>query len=366
MKNRYYFFSFLIFVFFLFFSIFTWKNFSKYESTDNAYVRGSITSISSRIEGYISEVPGVVNTKVKKGDILVKFDEAPFLSKVNTAKSELKAAIAKLIELEVLKSSEKLRVEEQKLKLRLAKNKTKSANSRKASENSNLNMFKNEESRIKKLLATNNSTKSDYEKALANYENSLHKVEQYEADIISEKILTQVIEKEIKKIEMNLKKIDAEKMIYDAKKEALESKLETNMIELESTNIISPIDGIIANRIVEPGVYMKNGWPLMSIVPVEDVWIIANFKETQIKNIAVGNKTEIVIDAFSNIKIEGKVLSFSPASASSFSLIPPQNASGNFVKVVQRIPIKITMALPKELLGKVVPGLSARVKIYKK
>ena len=103
----------------------------------------------------------------------------------------------------------------------------------------------------------------------------------------------------------------------------------------------------------------------MSIVPTKDVWIIANFKETQIENIKVGQKASIKIDAFSNLKLEGTVLSFSPASASSFSLIPPQNASGNFVKVVQRIPIKITMNLTENFTGKIIPGMSAKVRVYK-
>ncbi|MAJ24274.1 MAG: hypothetical protein CMP36_02045 [Rickettsiales bacterium] len=365
MKNRHYFFTFIVTLVLIVIIIFLRKNLSSYQSTDNAYVRGSITSISSRIEGYVSSVPGVVNTEVKKGDIIVKFDEAPFLSKVNTARADLKAATAKLTELEVLKASEKLKVEEKKLKLQLAKNKIESANFRKASEKSNLVMFENEKDRIEKLLKSNHATKSDYEKALAMYEFSLHRVDQYDTDIKSKKIATQVIGKEIKKIEINLKKLDAEKSRYSAKKDSLEAKLETNLIDLESTNIRAPIDGIIANRIVEPGVYMKKGWPLMSVVPVKDVWVIANFKETQIKNLQAGQRAEIMIDAFSSTKIKGQVLSFSPASASSFSLIPPQNASGNFVKVVQRIPIKIKIDIPSKLIGKIIPGLSARVKVFK-
>ena len=103
----------------------------------------------------------------------------------------------------------------------------------------------------------------------------------------------------------------------------------------------------------------------MSIVPTKEVWVIANFKETQIKNIQAGQRAEIIVDAFSGTKIEGKILSFSPASASSFSLIPPQNASGNFVKVVQRIPVKVTMIVPKGLLGKIIPGMSAKIKVFK-
>ena len=90
---------------------------------------------------------------------------------------------------------------------------------------------------------------------------------------------------------------------------------------------------------------------------------ISNFKETQINKLAVGQEVEIRVDAFSNFKLSGKVLSFSPASASSFSLIPPQNASGNFVKVVQRVPVKISLNIPDNLIGRVIPGLSVYVKV---
>ena len=365
MKNRFYFFSFLIAVIFLVIILFIFKNFSNFESTDNAYVRGSITTISSRIEGYVIEVPGILNTEINKGDTLAKFDDAPFVAMVNKSRAELKAATAQLSEIGLKQETEKLKIDEQKLQLKLAQNNIMSAISKKESEISNLTMYKNEENRIKKLLKTKNATKSSYEKALANYEFSKHKVEQYEADIESEKIYSKVIEKKIKKIQLHIRKLQLEKDKLLANQESLKAKLDNSLINLESTIVKAPIDGTIANRIVEPGVYMKKGWPLMSVVPTKDVWVIANFKETQIKNIKVGQKAVIKVDAFNNLKLEGKVLSFSPASASSFSLIPPQNASGNFVKVVQRIPVKITMNLPDNFIGKIIPGMSAKIKVYK-
>ncbi len=365
MKNRHYLFSFIIITVFLIVIFYALKNFSNYETTDNAYVRGSITTISSRIEGYVVEVPGVLNTEVNKGDTLVKFDEAPFIAMVNKSKAELKAADAQLSEITIKQESEKLKVEEQELQLKLAQNRIMSAIAKKESEISNLTMYKNEKNRIEKLLKTKNATKSKYEKALASYEFSMHRVEQYNTDIKSEKISSEVTEKKIKKLQFNLKKLELEKDRLLAKQEALKAKLDNSLIDLNSSVVKAPIDGTIANRVVEPGVYMKKGWPLMSIVPTKDVWIIANFKETQIENIEMGQKVTIQIDAFTNLKLEGKVLSFSPASASSFSLIPPQNASGNFVKVVQRIPVKITMNLPSNYMGKVVPGMSAKVKVFK-
>ena len=128
--------------------------------------------------------------------------------------------------------------------------------------------------------------------------------------------------------------------------EILKKQAKEALIDLKSTTV-SPIDGIIANRVVEPGVYVKNGWPMMSVVPTQDVWVIANFKETQVNKIKVGQNVKVTVDAYSSYELNGKVLSLSPASASSFSLIPPQNVSGNFIKVVQRIPIKITIEFPR-------------------
>ena len=136
------------------------------------------------------------------------------------------------------------------------------------------------------------------------------------------------------------------------------AKLKLSIINLESTKVISPIDGVIANRIAEPGVYVEDGWPLMAVVPIHDIWIIANFKETQVENIQVGQKVSITFDAFRHNPIFGKVHSIAPASSASFSLLPPQNASGNFVKVVQRVPVKISLTIPDELVGKMVPGMS--------
>ena len=365
MNNRHYFFSFFITIIILIVILYTFKNYSNYETTDNAYVRGSITTISSRIEGYVAEVPGILNTDINKGDILVKFDDAPFIAMVNKSRAELKAATAQLLEINIKQEAEKLKIDEQKLQLKLAQNKIMSATAKKESEISNLTMYKNEKNRIEKLIKTKNATKSKYDKAVANYEFSKYKVEQYDTDIESEKIFSQVVKKKIKNIEFNIKKLEIEKDRFLAKQESLKAKLDNSLIDLESSIVKAPIDGTIANRIVEPGVYMKKGWPLMSIVPTKDVWIIANFKETQIENIQVGQKAVIDIDAFSDLKLEGRVLSFSPASASSFSLIPPQNASGNFVKVVQRIPVKITMNLPSDFIGKVIPGMSAKIKVYK-
>jgi membrane fusion protein (multidrug efflux system) len=161
----------------------------------------------------------------------------------------------------------------------------------------------------------------------------------------------------------DLKKSEADLRKSKANLKKSEAELKIAIVDLESTNIYAPIDGVIANRIAEPGIYVEDGWPLMAIVPIQDIWIIANYKETQVEDIKVGQKVRLYFDAFKNTPIMGKVHSISPASSASFSLLPPQNASGNFVKVVQRVPVKITFETPKNMLGRIVPGLSVYVSI---
>ena len=359
---------FLASIFFLFILILTifWSQFSSYESTDNAYIRGSITNIASRIDGYVENVPGVLNTLVKKGDVLVNFDRAPYQAQYDMAMADLNSSKASIQEINALIKAEKLKIEEKKLNIKLAKTKINMAKEKKLSESSNLEYFSKEKDRMEKLLEKRTITKKTFEKSQSEYQNSLHKVEELNSDILAKRIKLEVINKEIKKIEINIEKLFAQKSGILAKKLSLESKLRSSLIDLESTIVISPVDGIIANRIVEPGVYMKKGWALMSVVPVEEVWVIANFKETQIKNIKEGQEVNVIVDAYSNKNIKGKVLSISPASASSFSLIPPQNASGNFVKVVQRLPVKISLFLPEELKGKIFPGMSVVAKVKTK
>ncbi len=341
------------------------RNYGKYITTDNAYIRGSITNISSRIEGYVNNVPGILNTQVKKGDVLVKFEEEPFLSKYKIALAEYEASEAKINEIEALITAEKLKIDEKKLLKNLSATKITGAKAKKDAELSSLNFYKLEKDRYKKLFQNKTITKSKLEKTESDYNKSYYKVEQYETEIKASQINYNVIDKEVLKLQVNLEKLKSEKLGYIAKKKSLEAKTKEALTDLQSTIVKSPINGIIANRVVEPGVYMKNGWPMMSVVPVEDVWVIANFKETQVNNIRVGQDVIVIVDAYSNFEIKGKILSMSPASASSFSLIPPQNASGNFIKVVQRIPVKITIDIPQSLKGKIVPGLSTYVKVIK-
>ncbi len=131
--------------------------------------------------------------------------------------------------------------------------------------------------------------------------------------------------------------------------------------DLSFTSVRAPFDGTVANRAVEPGQFVQGGTRLMALVPADGAYIEANFKETQLADLHAGQKAEISIDALDGEVFEGHVLSLAPASGSEFSLLPPENATGNFTKITQRVPVKVSV--PPELAAKLRPGLSVTVTV---
>ncbi len=331
--------------------------------TDNAYVRGSITTISSRISGHINMVPGVVNTKIKKGAVLVICDQKPFIAELKQSEADLLETKAQIMEVEAKINSITIEVAEAKARKRLAKAKKDSIVASSKVKISNMDLLKLDLDRTTHLFNKNAVSKSRLDSSEALFSSSEYEVKKFSSEILAADYSIKAIDAEIDEILSGLKKLQAEKLRFEARSQSALANLEVANINLDSTIIKAPIDGIIANRIVEPGVYMEEGWPLMSIVPVKDIWVVSNYKETQMEKIRIGQPVSIVSDIFKGDIIKGKVLSISPASASSFSLLPPQNASGNFVKVVQRIPVKISIDLPKKYIGRLVPGMSVISKV---
>ena len=401
---------------------FSWWNNNKHKiSTDNAYVRSSITTISSRVSGYIELVPALTNAKVYKDEILVIFDTETFAAELKASEAAVEVANAKISTINTDFSNLKeitdakiytintefnniVEITDAKIstietnfrnitsRIELVKTNVDGVTSEAAALSSELELANQNLSRIERLYKKNSVSRSKYDQTVSSVETSRHNLNAANTRIKSEKkkldvILTEkqkinaqkkelIANLETKKLKIDAKKqelmasLETEKLKIESQKKELlaslekaEAKLELAKINLNSTKVISPIDGIIANRIAEPGVYVEDGWPLMAVVPIHDIWIIANFKETQVENIKVGQRVNITFDAFKHNHIIGKVHSIAPASSASFSLLPPQNASGNFVKVVQRIPIKITFKIPDDMMGRIVPGLSAYVSV---
>src|SRR5690606_38966953 len=156
-----------------------------------------------------------------------------------------------------------------------------------------------------------------------------------------------------------LKRLDA--LIATARAELAQAEL-----NLSRTEIRAPISGLVGQRSARNGQFVQAGAYLLAVVPDEDIWVQANFKETQIGRMQPGQRAELVFDSFPDTSIEGRVDSLFAASGAQFSLLPPDNATGNFTKVVQRIPVKLTLAADNPLRGKIRPGMSVLVKVHLK
>jgi len=141
------------------------------------------------------------------------------------------------------------------------------------------------------------------------------------------------------------------------------SSLEQARLNVSYTTIMAPVDGVITNRSVDKGMYVSAGMPLLSLVPIKSVWIVANFKETQVQYLRAGQAVSIKLDAYPEKKLQGEIDSLTPGSGSEFALLPTDNATGNFTKVVQRIPVKIRFTNKGGLEDKLYPGLSVEVNV---
>ena len=306
-----------------------------YESTDNAYVQGEITRVSSQLSARIVEVLVGDNEHVQQGQLLVRLEGDDFHLAVDRAN----AALA-MREAERTQAQSKLT---QQASL-IAAGEAKVASSQASLGRSQIDLSRAQtlrkpgyvsEERVTTLSADNHIARSQVTMAQADLQGQRQQVNALNAE---------------------LKRLDA--LIANARTDLAQAEL-----NLTRSEIHAPISGLVGQRAARNGQYVQAGAYLLSIVPDQDIWIQANFKETQIGHMQPGQKAELTFDAYGDTPIEARVDSLFAASGAQFSLLPPDNATGNFTKVVQRIPVKLTFAADNPLKGKIRPGMSVTVKV---
>ncbi|MGI4775594.1 MAG: HlyD family secretion protein [Janthinobacterium lividum] len=311
--------------------IYVWSN---TESTDNAYVDAEISLIGSEISGTIKSVFITDNNKVKVGDIIAEIDNEQF--KFNLAKIQADVDSAtlgvELAEKEIL--IEQINLDKNKELLKLAKiNLEISETNFKRTDDLTRDKFSSikvfDDARI--ALET---AKSEYNQAVLNLQIS-------EQTLLSNR---------------------AQKLAKEASLESVKQNRNTATRNLANTKIRSPIDGTIASSNLKVGNYITPGMVLLLVIPNES-YVKANFKETQVAKLKVGMKAELRFDTYSKRKVIGTIRNLSPATGSEFSLLPPDNATGNFTKIVQRVPVLIDFQLPEGFNANIVPGMSVQVDI---
>tara|TARA_B100000749_G_scaffold224599_1_gene179966 strand:- start:13 stop:1119 length:1107 start_codon:yes stop_codon:yes gene_type:complete len=326
-----------------------WDSHRYLATTDNAYIRGHVTVISALVTGEIEDVHVLNNNHVRAGDPLVSFQPAGYEATVDAERARLRAAEA---DVDVGQAAVEHLYAQRQLQLSLvAQSDAGLAAINARSENAERELVRYQELYERKI-----GTLQKYERVMMEREIIRAEVLRAEAELSAAKDEISVIDSEIRRMESDVGRLKAEVGRASA-------SVDKSELALSDTIVYAPQDGAIANRKVEPGMYLEAGWPMMALVPLEETWIIANFKETQLEHVQPGQPVLIKIDAFPSYPVTGAVDSVAPASAAEFSLLPPQNTTGNFIKVVQRIPVRILYALPPALKGRVVPGMSVLVTV---
>lgn len=301
--------------------------------TNDAYVKADTAQVGAKVAGYVISIPVAENASVKAGDVIAKLDDGDYQLAVEAARNRIATQQAVIAGFDSQTAAQQAQVAASKAKLDGAK--TEENNSATA------------QGRVAKLVLTRVVSQQAMDDAQARYDQATTAVVAAKAEVTA--------------AEAQLAVIAAGKTQAEAQLLELQTALKRAERDLSFTEVKAPFDGVVANRAVEPGQYVQAGTRLMAVVPSQSAYIEANFKETDLGNIHPGQKVEIVADAFSSVTYEGRVESVAPASGAEFSLLPPENATGNFTKITQRYPVHIS--LPADVAAKFVPGLSVTVMV---
>jgi len=363
---------------------FVYRYLTSYESTDDAQVDGHINSISARVSGHVTKLNIRDNQYVNAGDALVEIDPTDYQVALDRAKADLANAQAAAVaagvtipitdintssqvsasQADVNTARAGIQVSEQQLQAAKAQLQEAQANDVKA---------QNDLGRYKQLVTKQEISQQQYDQAVASAQASAAGVEAAHANV--DAALQQVTQSRNKLVtaeanyryantapqQMKMTKAKADAALAEERR--AKANLQQAELNLQYTKVIAPVNGIVSNRTVEVGQNVAPGQELMKVINLDDVWITANFKETQLRDMHAGQRVTLEVDA-NGRKYNGKVDSVAGASGARFSLLPPENATGNYVKVVQRIPVKIDLDPGSNKDHQLRPGESVTPKVW--
>ena len=304
-------------------------------TTDDAYVNAHVVSIVPKVAAYVSKLHVNDNSKVAHDDLLIELDPRDFAVAVDMANADLKSTEANALNFEAqIKEQQAIITESQ---------------SAVDGDQAVLNFAQEQLDRYKSLATTGSGT--------------VERMQQAESDVGQRRAVWQHDLAALDAARAHQAVLQTELVQGKAQVERQQAALEQAKLNLSYTQIRATEAGSVANKTVEVGNYVQPGQTLFSIVP-DTLYITANFKETQLTNVRPGQRATFQVDAFPGLRLEGRVDSLQRGTGSQFALLPPENATGNFVKVVQRVPVKITFNDPGEALRWISPGMSVEAKIY--
>ncbi len=308
-----------------------WVGSARWQTTDDAYLTADLTPLAAKVPGYVRNVVVQDFQKVKAGDLLVQIVDDDYRAQLGQAEGNVAAALATIAT-----------IGQQKL---LQNASIAAAEATIHASEADLTRYHLETVRQQALLATGIAgTRQIVEQAIDNEQRSAAMV------AVNRAQLSQQLQQ--------LNVLNSQENQARAALAVQQAALDLASINLGYTRIVAPVDGMVGQRQVQTGQYLNVGTQVISIVPLPNIWVIANYKETQMTRVRVGQPARVTVDAFPGVVLHGHVDSWSPASGAQFSLLPPDNATGNFTKVVQRIPVKIVLDRDPAVDDLLRPGMS--------
>jgi membrane fusion protein, multidrug efflux system len=313
-----------------------WWNVLRFlQSTDDAYVQTDISLISPKVEGYIKEVQVADNQEVAEGSVLFVIDDRDFAAKV----AQAEAAV----------TTEEAMVATYGSRLDLQRAMIEEAQATLDSVEADLSRAQRDFKRYSALMSSDFASRQRFEQAEADSRKAEAAVAKSRASLAAAQNQFAVLR--------------SQRHEEEGRRQQSRATLQLARNDLENTVIRAPVSGVAGNRAGQVGQYVKAGTQLLSLVPLSRVYITANFKETQLTNLRPGQLALVSVDAYPDLTLDGRIESFAPASGAQFSLLPPDNATGNFTKIVQRVPLRIALPANSPLTGRLRPGLSVTVTV---
>jgi membrane fusion protein, multidrug efflux system len=313
-----------------------WTGALRYARTDDAYMSGDLTPLAAKVSGYVSTVAVGDFQTVRRGDLLVQIEPSDYAASLAQAEANLAAAQANLRNIANQKDIQRALIRQAQATIQATA--------------ADLVRYHLEAERQRDLVRSRLAgTEQAVEQATDNEQRTQAQLMLNNAQLDQQRGV--------------LDSLDEQEKVLAAQVRASEAQVRLAENNLNYTRIVAPADGMTGQRQVRPGQFVNVGTQVLAVVPLPNIWVIANYKETQMTHIRVGQPATVTVDAFPDLVLHGKVDGWSPGTGSTFALLPPDNATGNFTKVVQRVPVKVVLDPVPELGTLVRPGMSVETSI---
>jgi membrane fusion protein, multidrug efflux system len=312
-----------------------WEGGAGWQTTNDAYLQSDLTPIAAKVAGYLRELPIQDFQRVRQGQVLARLVDDDYRAALAQAQASLAAAHAQSDTLDAQRALQSANIQ--------------AAQAVVAATEAVISQNERDRTRQRALLATGSSSTEAGERLQTQRAQLTAQATQNRAQLVA--------------AQRQLGVLDAQLEQSKATIESAQAAVSTAKLNLSYTTIVAPQDGVLSLRQVKPGQLIGVGTQITTLSPLPHVWVIANYKETQITHMAVGQQAEITVDTFPGHRLRGHVQAFAPGSGASFALLPPDNATGNFTKVVQRVAVKILIDDADALGDRLLPGMSVEASV---